>query len=733
MGVSPKKLFEVPVNDLLGFLFALVSTTAIWLFLFKLHTFQKLDIQDIFIEGVTLLILIGGFAYIARLHIRHLKRGWLLMALAQLVNFLDEFTSEPEFFSTTLEGIVLATGLALVVKGFSVAYRSLQEENGLLKNLRQELMLTFDASPVGLIKIDDKFRIEYMNLAMKKILGLKEGEEPVTVRRDIREIPSVKELGLDALFDCKGECKTLSIETPFRSLYGRECYISVAANHLVEKGRFLGGIIAVTDITERIKDEQRILYLEGIRRCILEVLQTIVVEKDRKKLLEKVCETLTKSRGYIFAWFGTIEEDNRRVMPAAWSGEENGYLKAVTITWDETQTGQGPTGRAIKTRKPAVVRNIAEDPSYEPWRSEAKKRGYASAAAVPIIYENRSFGVLNIYSGHPDAFHEEEIELLEMLATSLAYGLYSLDTEEKRREIARALKRSEKHYRTLVQTLGEGVILTDFDLNIKYANPAFCSLIDCKEENLVGKNLLKFIIVSDQPKVKSQVRGEEREKASCCELQVETSSGELKSVRATCTLMTDGEQEESKILYIFVDITELKQLEEKLRKRAIIDGLTGLYNRTYFNERIKEEVERARRYNHPLSFVMVDVDKFKEINDCYSHIEGDEVLKEVARQLLASIRKSDIAFRYGGDEFLLVLPETDEKGVQMVVQRIYQEIEAVNGVREKAQRPGISLSIGWATWEAQGNSKWQDTLKESDMKMYQDKMRKCSAPRSPVE
>ncbi|MBO8128873.1 MAG: diguanylate cyclase [Peptococcaceae bacterium] len=666
--------------------------------------------------------------YIARLRIRHLKWGWLLMVLAQLINFLDDFTSEPEFFNTTLEGIALAAGLALVMKGFSDAYRGSQQENELQKKLRQELMLTLNAIPVGLIKIDDKFRIEYMNLAMKKILGLKEGKEPVTIGRDIREIPSVKELGVDALFDYKGERKTLSVETPFRSLYGRECYISVAANPLVQERRFLGGIIVVTDITERKKNEQRILYLEGIQRCILEVLRTIVIEKNRKKLLDKVCETLTQSRGYIFAWIGTIEENTRRVIPAAWSGQENSYLETVTITWDETETSQGPTGRAIKTQKPAVVRNTAEDPSYEPWRSKAQKRGFASSAAVPLIYENRILGVLNIYSAHLDAFHEEEIELLEILAKSLAYGLHSLDTEEKRREIARALKCSEKHYRTLVQTLGEGVVLTDPDLNIEYANPVFCSLLDCKEENLVGKNLLDFINVSDWPKVKSQVRGEEGEKASCCELQVKTSSGDLKSVRATCTLMTDGEQEGSKILGIFVDITELKQLEDKLRKSAITDGLTDLYNRTYFNERIKEEVERARRYNHPLSFVMVDIDNFKEINDRYSHIEGDEILKEVARQLLASIRKSDIAFRYGGDEFLLVLPETNEAGAQMVVQRIQQEIEVINGIRKKARKPSISLSIGWATWEPQANRKWQDVLKESDLKMYQDKMsKKCTS------
>ena len=576
------------------FLLALIVTTTAWFVSFKLHPVAKLDVQDIIIEGLILSCILISYIYIVRLNITALQLGWSLITLGRLIDFFDEFTSEPVFFNTTLEGILVISGLVLVVIGFSQAYCSLKEENKLRKKVQHDLTTTFEASPVGIIKIDGEFRIEHINRTMRNILGLKEGEEPATIGMDIRTVPSVQQAGLDKLFEKSLENKTVVLETPFRSLYGRECYLSVAANPIIEDGSFMGGIITITDITERKKFEQRINHLENIRCCVLDVMHTIVMEKNREKLLQRVCEILSQNRGYVFTWIGITEENTKRVIPAAKAGFEGGYLKTLNITWDDTDTGMGPTGRAIKTKRPAVMRNIADDSSYEPWRCEAKKRGYASSAAIPLIYKDKVFGALNVYSIHPEAFNDEEIELLQMLSKSLAYALYSLE------------------------------------------------------------------------------------------------------------------------------------IEEKLQKQAIRDGLTGLYNRTYFNERIQEEVERAKRYGHPLSFVMMDIDKFKEINDRYSHLEGDKVLKQIAGNLVTSIREIDMAFRYGGDEFLLVLPETEKSGSQKVVQRIKSKIKTLNEERKSLGKPPLELSFGIATWRPESGKRWEKVLKESDLRMYENKMKKST-------
>ncbi|HAA90562.1 MAG TPA: hypothetical protein DCE07_08375 [Peptococcaceae bacterium] len=577
-----------------SFLLVLIATTTSWFVSFKLHPIAELDAQDVIIEGLTLSCILVSYIYIVRLKITSLQLGWSLLTLGRLIDFFDEFTSEPEFLGTTLEGILVISGLALAVVGFSRAYSNLKEEIELRKKAQDELAATFEASPVGIIKIDSEFRIERINRAMRVILGLKEGEEPLTIGTDIRTIPSVRQAGLDKLFDKYRENKTVVLETPFRSLYGRECYLGVAASPVLEDGEFKGGIIVVTDITEQKKMEQKMKYLENVKHCVLEVLHTLIAEKNRERLLQKACEILTQKRGYIFAWIGEAEPNSKRVIPLAKAGFEDGYLEAVKITWDDADTSEGPTGRAIKTKQPAVVRSTADDPSYEPWRCEATKRGYASSAAIPLIYGDEVFGVLNVYSIHLNAFDDEEMELLQMLAKSLAHALHSLETEEK------------------------------------------------------------------------------------------------------------------------------------LRKQAIRDGLTGLYNRIYFNERIQKEVERARRYKHPLSFVMMDVNNFKEINDRYSHMEGDEVLKQVAETLLNSVREIDIPFRYGGDEFLLVLPETEESGAQKVVERIKGKLEALSKERKSLGKPPVELSFGIATWRPETGKKWEEVLKESDLRMYENKMRKQS-------
>ncbi|MBZ4688729.1 MAG: hypothetical protein PWQ96_2483 [Clostridia bacterium] len=151
------------------FLLALIVTTTAWFVSFKLHPVAKLDVQDIIIEGLILSCILISYIYIVRLNITALQLGWSLITLGRLIDFFDEFTSEPVFFNTTLEGILVISGLVLVVIGFSQAYCSLKEENKLRKKVQHDLTTTFEASPVGIIKIDGEFRIEHINRARQTV------------------------------------------------------------------------------------------------------------------------------------------------------------------------------------------------------------------------------------------------------------------------------------------------------------------------------------------------------------------------------------------------------------------------------------------------------------------------------------------------------------------------------------------------------------------------------------
>jgi diguanylate cyclase (GGDEF)-like protein len=123
------------------------------------------------------------------------------------------------------------------------------------------------------------------------------------------------------------------------------------------------------------------------------------------------------------------------------------------------------------------------------------------------------------------------------------------------------------------------------------------------------------------------------------------------------------------------DVTEEKRLEEELRRLSTTDGLTALANRRHLDQVLSDEFARAGRTKAPLSVIMFDVDHFKKFNDTHGHDQGDRVLQAVARCFRECLRKYDTACRYGGEEFLAILPSTDLEGAVSVAERIRREVE----------------------------------------------------------
>ena len=161
------------------------------------------------------------------------------------------------------------------------------------------------------------------------------------------------------------------------------------------------------------------------------------------------------------------------------------------------------------------------------------------------------------------------------------------------------------------------------------------------------------------------------------------------------------------------------RLEQKLKDQATRDPLTGVFNRRHFNEVIEGEVRRAKRYDHPLGLLMVDVDKFKHINDYFGHQAGDMVLQAISKILRDTVRGTDFIVRYGGDEFLIVLTETDEESVE-VAERIRTTVAGTRVIAGNASIP-ISISIGTAEWHPGSGSSVEAALAQADEQMYENK------------
>ncbi|MBS3735793.1 MAG: sensor domain-containing diguanylate cyclase [Candidatus Bipolaricaulota bacterium] len=162
-----------------------------------------------------------------------------------------------------------------------------------------------------------------------------------------------------------------------------------------------------------------------------------------------------------------------------------------------------------------------------------------------------------------------------------------------------------------------------------------------------------------------------------------------------------------------------EEVEGDLRHQAIHDQLTGLYNRHYLKEVLTKEVERAQRYGHKLSFLMVDINGFKEVNDSYSHTTGDKVLVKVGELLQDNVREVDTVVRYGGDEFLILLPETGD-GSRTVVERLKTKMENWNEENEIIDFP-LTLAIGSSNFDPEEELSVEEKITEADKKMYEDK------------
>ena len=165
---------------------------------------------------------------------------------------------------------------------------------------------------------------------------------------------------------------------------------------------------------------------------------------------------------------------------------------------------------------------------------------------------------------------------------------------------------------------------------------------------------------------------------------------------------------------------ELKKLNKELAAMAITDGLTGIYNRRYFNHVIVRECQLAKRHNRPTSLIIFDIDRFKEVNDSYGHQAGDYVITALTDVVKHCIRDSDILARLGGDEFVILVTVSNLEQTGNLAERLRKSIEE-HGFIYASEHIPVTVSLGVAEWESQMNTDGQTLIKFADRALYQAK------------
>ena len=244
---------------------------------------------------------------------------------------------------------------------------------------------------------------------------------------------------------------------------------------------------AVRDMTAQRAAEARIAHLNRLLRTISEINQLVVRERDRDRMLEEACRILVEHGGFRMVWVGLADEASGAVVPAAWAGHEDGYLGSVTIRFDDTPFGKGPTGTAIRDGRAVVINDWEADERVAPWREEARRRGYRASAMFPLSVGGTVTGALSVYGAEPGVFDAEVTNLLAELAGDISLALGAMATEAKRQVAERSLADSESRFRTMFERTPLGYQSLDGEGRFLDVNPAWLTMLGYEREDVVGR------------------------------------------------------------------------------------------------------------------------------------------------------------------------------------------------------------------------------------------------------
>jgi len=252
---------------------------------------------------------------------------------------------------------------------------------------------------------------------------------------------------------------------------------------------------------------------------------------------------------------------------------------------------------------------------------------------------------------------------------------------------------------------------------VSYVNPAFCTLTGYGPDEIIGQSTrMLYGPVTDADTVARMHDAMKAQQQIRVELQCYNKAGEAIWLDINVVPLRDDSGQVTHFASIKRDLTAAKQLQEELSTLASTDALTGIFNRRKLFEQAAIEFARAYRYHHELAVVMLDVDHFKRVNDEHGHFAGDQVLAALGRHARALLRGSDMIGRWGGEEFMIVMPETPLEGAAVFAERLREELAALSVVAGD-ETLHFTVSAG-VTARGDGDQDITHVLQRADVALY---------------
>jgi diguanylate cyclase (GGDEF)-like protein/PAS domain S-box-containing protein len=411
----------------------------------------------------------------------------------------------------------------------------------------------------------------------------------------------------------------------------------------------VGGIVGIMlDISERKSAEERIRQLNRILTVLSETNQAIVRIQSRDHLLGTVTALMQEKGNFPVAWAYLDREEG----PAVVAGSEENLDLALRMTATLKKTCLHCDGSRPLYCEPGACFS-------EHFSAELAKHGLGSFVHLPLTAQGRSVGGIGILDSSLEGFSAEERRMLADLTDNVSFALETFAIEEGRRAAEEKLQLSARVF----ENSTEGIIVTDAANRILMVNKAFSAVTGYEPEEVIGNKPSLLSSGRQDPAFYKemwealQTHGEWRG-----EIENRRKNGEIYPEWLNLSVVKSPEGNITNYVAVFSDLTKRKEIENRLDFLAHYDSLTSLPNRMLFQERLGQSLVKARKKGLPLAVMVMDIDRFKLINDSIGHAAGDRLLLEIANRLTACVPTGDSVCRLGGDEFAVIVTDIATPG-----------------------------------------------------------------------
>jgi PAS domain S-box-containing protein len=592
-----------------------------------------------------------------------------------------------------------------------------------VENKNTQLKAIIDNAPnVAIQGFNDKGEVIFWNQYSEKLLGLKEGEVKGKPFKGILASEADEAKFQELVQEVFRTQKPSSLhEWKVQRNSGEEKHILASIFPVMQPGQEPIAVAMDMDVTDQKKVEKKILEVSGQIERFSKISAAILSIEDEKELFEYITKAVTEISDFsrvlisyfidkspfrkIIAHQGVKEADLERAQKVEMPREK--YL-----SYFEKGIKIGNQSCYIPAHKKDILDQealITSEKTYPEKENEWHKDDNLLVAMKDT--KSEIIGMISVDDSKSGlAPTEETVRPLEIFANLISEII-------QKSLLTKKIKESEEKYRELVSNIKIGVFRGSPKGEILEANPTALEMFGYKEIDrfLMLKTADLYQNPNDDGFFMKEI--EANGLVQNKDILMKKKDGKTFWASITATAIRNDLGKVNYFDTVVEDITEQKILQEKVKRLSVTDELTGLYNRRYFNEKLPMVIKATETFRSSLAIIMVDVDDFKPYNDTYHHLEGDEVLKEIARVCYQNIRNykddewiskfgreefafNDWAARFGGDEFIILLPGQNAENAAIVAERVRKTFEKISFLQKgKTIHKTVSMGIACCYFE----------------------------------